>query len=278
MALVKIEDFYPDYRNNSSDYGDIKHYDVYAQGDEKVGTVSDILVDEVNGKFRYFIVDTGFWVFGKKVLLPVGRADINYTNKRVYAQGLTKEQVEQLPSYDNLEKIDYDYEEQVRGVYRGSTATSSMTQPATYDRETYSYDQEPSLYNIPEGNGQTLKLYEERLVANKQRQKTGEVSVGKHIETETARVSVPLEKEKVVIERTSPTDVRQTSAPSDAFREQEVARIDVYEETPDIQKEAVLREEVRVKKVVETDTVEAQEQVRREELDIDTQGRPIVDR
>lgn len=180
MALVKIEDFYPDYRNNSSDYGDIKHYDVYAQGDEKVGTVSDILVDEVNGKFRYFIVDTGFWVFGKKVLLPVGRADINYTNKRVYAQGLTKEQVEELPSYYNLEKIDYDYEEQVRGVYRGSTATSSMTQPATYDRATYNYDQEPSLYDIPEGNGQTLKLYEERLVANKQRQKTGEVSVGKH--------------------------------------------------------------------------------------------------
>lgn len=102
--------------------------------------------------------------------------------------------------------------------------------------------------------------------------------VGKHIETETARVSVPLEKEKVVIERTSPTDARQTSAPSDAFREQEVARIDVYEETPDIQKEAVVREEVRVKKVVESETVEAQEQVRREELDIDTQGRPIVDR
>lgn len=278
MALVKIEDFYPDYRNNSSDYGDIKHYDVYAQRDEKVGTVSDILVDEVNGKFRYFIVDTGFWVFGKKVLLPVGRADIDYSSKRVYAQGLTKEQVEQLPSYDNLEKIDYDYEEQVRGVYRGSTATSSMAQPATYDRETYNYEQEPSLYDIPESNGQTLKLYEERLVANKQRQKTGEVSVGKHIETETARVAIPLEKEKVVIERTSPTDARQTSAPSDAFREQEVARIDVYEETPDIQKEAVVREEVRVKKVVETDTAEAQEQVRREELDIDTQGRPIVDR
>jgi len=51
--------------------------------------------------------------------------------------------------------------------------------------------------------------------------------------------------------------------------------MDIYEETPDIRKEAVVREEVRVKKVVEEETVQAQESVRREELDIDTQGRPI---
>ncbi len=52
--------------------------------------------------------------------------------------------------------------------------------------------------------------------------------------------------------------------------------MEIYEETPDIRKEAVVREEVRVKKVVEQDTVQAQENVRREELDIDSEGRPIV--
>jgi uncharacterized protein (TIGR02271 family) len=278
MTLVKLEDFYPDYRNNISDIDDIKNYEVYAQGNEKVGTISDILMDEQTGKFRYFVVDTGFWIFGKKVLLPVGRADIHYTEKRVYATSLTKDQVENLPNYDELEKVDYDYEEQVRGVYRGSVATSGMSQGTTYDRSTYNYEQEPSLYDIPEGDGQSLKLYEERLIANKQRQKTGEVSIGKHVETETARVAVPVEKERVVIERTSPTNATSQSAPSDAFREGEVARMDIYEETPDIHKEAVLREEVRVKKVVDRDTVEAQENVRREELDIDTQDRPIVDK
>jgi stress response protein YsnF len=39
-----------------------------------------------------------------------------------------------------------------------------------------------------------------------------------------------------------------------------------------------LREEVRIRKEVEQDTVEAQETIRREELDVDTQGRPIVDK
>ncbi|WP_442933092.1 PRC-barrel domain-containing protein [Microcoleus sp. herbarium7] len=36
---------------------DFKNFSVYAQGDDKVGSVSDILVDEQTGKLRYFVVD-----------------------------------------------------------------------------------------------------------------------------------------------------------------------------------------------------------------------------
>ncbi|MFH7024134.1 MAG: DUF2382 domain-containing protein [Heteroscytonema crispum UTEX LB 1556] len=41
---------------------------------------------------------------------------------------------------------------------------------------------------------------------------------------------------------------------------------------------AILLEEVRVNKVVDTDTVEASETVRREELDIDSEGLPVVEK
>jgi uncharacterized protein (TIGR02271 family) len=278
MALVKITDYYANDIDTRSEIDDINDFDVFAEGNEKVGTIYNILVDAANGRFRYLVVDTGFWIFGKKVLLPVSRADIHYTDKRVYAKGLTKKQVEYLPNYDELEEIGYDYEEQVRGVYRGSVASSGLTQEAPYDRGTYNYEQDSSLYDIPESDGQSLKLYEERLIANKQRQKTGEVSIGKHIETETARVAVPVEKERVVIERTSPTSTKPASAQNHAFRSGEVARMDIYEEKADIQKETVVREEVRVKKVVDTETVEAQEQIRSEQLDIDSQGHPIVNK
>ncbi|BAZ09076.1 hypothetical protein NIES4071_08820 [Calothrix sp. NIES-4071] len=282
MALVKITDYYTDTIDSRFDVDNISNFDVYVATNEKVGTVHDILVDEASGRFRYLVVDTGFWIFGKKVLLPVGRADIHYTDKIVYAKGLTKEQVEDLPNYDELEEIGYDYEEQVRNVYRGSVASSSLTQPAAYDRGTYNYEQDSSLYDIPEtdsqSDGQSLKLYEERLIANKQRRKTGEVSIGKHVETETARVAIPVEKERVVIERTSPTSTKAASAPANAFRSGEVARMEIYEEKADIHKEAVVKEEVRVKKVVDTETLEASEQLRREELDIDSQGRPIVNK
>ncbi len=64
MALLKLEDFDPNYRETFGG-GDIKGLSVYAEGDEKIGTVSDALVDE-QGNFRYFVVDLGFWIFGKK--------------------------------------------------------------------------------------------------------------------------------------------------------------------------------------------------------------------
>jgi uncharacterized protein (TIGR02271 family) len=277
MPLLKLGDFYSDYRHNATDNDDIKNYDVYAQSNDereidKVGSVYDILVDDRSGSFRYFVVDTGFWIFGKKVLLPVGRADINTHERRVYAKGLTKHQVEALPDFDDLDKIDYEHEEHVRNVYR-STAPSTSSAPA-YDRDTYDYDRDPDLYNLSDQNRQSLKLYEERLVANKQRQKTGEAVIGKRVETETTHVSVPIEKERVVIERTQPTNHQAVDASQVDFREGEVARMEVYEETPDIRKEAVVSEEVQIRKEVDRDTVSAEETIRREELDINTQGQP----
>lgn len=339
MALAKLSDFDPNYRE-SFNGNDVKGMGVYAEGDQKVGTVNDVLVDE-EGHFRYFIVDLGFWIFGKKVLLPVGRSRVDHNADRVYAVGMTREQADNLPEYNEHDTLDYDYEERVRGVYRGPNtgatlgstavntsapleasapldaaytagmaggiaggmtgATAAQSDYSAYDeasapeggvyhpatttsatnsnRDTYNYHQEPSLYGLNDQDHQTLRLYEERLIANKRRMKTGEVTIGKHVETETARVAVPIEKERVVIERVTPTDAGRAVAPGSVdFREGEVAHVEIYEETPDIRKEAFVREEVRVNKVVEQETVQAQETLRKEELDVTTDGRPVVDR
>lgn len=279
MALHKISDFDTDYRNTIQD-NDIKGMGVYTQDtDDKIGTVSDVLVDE-QGQFRYLIVDVGFWIFGKQVLLPLGRSKIDSTQDRVYT-ALTKQQAESLPEYKEGTVLDYDYEEKVRGVYRPTALESKApvagaASTSTYDRSTYNYAQDSDLYDT--GDNQTFKLYEERLIANKQRRKAGEVGIGKHVETETARVAVPVEKERVVVERVTPADAGKVVSDAAAFRSGEVAHVELYEEVPDIGKETVVKEEVRVKKVVDKETIEAQETVRREELDIDSEGRPIVNK
>jgi len=284
MALQKIEEFYPNYKEEIFAGDDIKGFDVYAgDSDEKVGTVYDALVDET-GRFRYLVVDTGIWIFGKKVLLPIGSARFDYGTRRVHATGLrSKAQAEQLPAYNESEPVDYDGEEKVRGVYRNqdtaaSTPAASTATPASYDRSNYSYDIDRPLYETNEQNHQNLKLYEERLVANKNRAKTGEVAVGKRVETETARASVPIEKERVVIERVTPVEAGRVVSVGEAdFQSGEVARMEVYEETADIHKEAYVREEVKVRKEVVRSTVDAEETLRREELDIKTDGTPVVD-
>ncbi len=100
-----------------------------------------------------------------------------------------------------------------------------------------------------------------------------------HVFTETARVAVPVEKERVVVERVTPSDAdRAVSADATAFREGEVAHMEIYEEVADVRKEAFVREEVRVTKVVDQETVQAQETIRREELDVDADGRPITNK
>jgi uncharacterized protein (TIGR02271 family) len=287
MALHKIKDFNPDYKEHFGDR-EIKGLDVYA-ADEKIGAVDDVLVDD-EGRFRYLVINTGAWIIGKKVLLPIGRAQVDDNAKRVYATNLTKSQVEALPEFNDDLKIDYDHEEQVRGVYRDGSmplqqdASSIGGAPAmgtaTMDRDNYSYDREPDLYGMHGQNGSNLKLYEERLVTGKTRQKTGEAVISKHIETETATASVAVEKERVVIERMPATGSTATmpTTGTDAFKEGEVARMDVYEEVPEFHKEAFVREEVKVSKVVDTENATAQEQLRREELDVNIDGHPVVEK
>jgi len=295
MVLHKLEEFDPQYRE-TLDNQDIKGLEVYQEGtDEKIGIVRDALVDD-EGRFRYLVVDLGFWIFGKKVLLPIGRTRIEYPRNRVYAIGLTRKQAEDLPNVNEQQPLDRNQEEQVRSVYRNielspttvnksattqtaGVATTSRPITTTNNRANSTYEQEPDLFELNDENHHTLKLYQERLIANKRREKIGEVTVGKRVEVDTTRVAVPIEKERVVIEHRTPSDAGRIVSPEEGnFRAGEVARVELYEETPEIRKEAFVREEVRVKKVVDHETVESQETVRREQLNVDAKNLPVEER
>lgn len=281
MALFKIEDFNPNYRQEAFGGEEIKGIEVYTGNtDEKIGTIHNILVDET-GRFRYLVIDMGFWIFGKKVLLPVGRCYIDVDAQRINAIGLfSKEQAEKLPEYDDDITVNYDYEERVRDIYRTSNVEASAPVEKSLPVEAsgiinYSYEQEPEMYDMNEQNHHKLKLYEEKLVANKHRQLAGEVSIGKRVETKTVTASVPVEKERIVIERTTPENIGKVVTPTDTdFRSGEVARMEVYQETVDIQKQAFVREEVNIKKEVQQDSIEAQDTIRREELEVNVDKFP----
>ncbi|MHC5596176.1 MAG: DUF2382 domain-containing protein [Nostoc sp.] len=265
MPIHKLEHFDPNYRETFGK-DDIRALDLCTESGERVGSVADVLVDD-DGHFRYLIIDITLDSVSKKILLPIGLSRINYTERRVYVDGLSRQQIERLPDHKEDAIVDNDYEENVRSVFRSPTSS------VTYDRDTYNYQKDSELYALNDESHQTFRLYEERLIANKHRIKTGEVTVGKHIETETVHVAVPIQKERVLIERVTPTEAGKVVDPNELkFQEGEVARIEVYEETPQIHKEAFVREEVRFKKVIERDIVEAQDTIRREELDVDSAG------
>lgn len=283
MTLHKIKEFDPDYAQHLDD----RRLDGLVLCDdknEKIGAVDDFLVDE-RGKFRYFVIDAGGWLSDKKVLLPIGRSRIDYDNKRVYADNLTKAQLQSLPEYIDEMAVDENYEEQVRGVYRAPmpaptapTMGMSNSMPATTSAPMPPVEKDADLYDLNEENHPNMKLYEERLIASKTRQKTGEAVISKRVETETASASVAVDKERIVVERI-PVDAGTVVTPNEAnFQAGEVARMDVYAEVPEFHKEAFVREEVRVSKVVDHETATAEEKLRREELDVSNLDRPATDR
>lgn len=163
MALVKLDAFYPNHGKDAFGGHKLTNFSVYANDrddndQDKVGSVKDILVDENDGTLRYFIVDTGPWVFGKKVLLPVGLANLNYDRERLYVRGLTKEQVENLPEFTDDLKIDNNYEERVRSSYRPLVSSPTIAQPPA--GSAYDYRQEPYFYN---NEDPAFREYQERL-------------------------------------------------------------------------------------------------------------------
>lgn len=176
--------------------------------------------------------------------------------------------------------------EAVKGVanknVNETVETASNTEQATTEDISKTVEngqniQSPSQQDTEVSDTQVFQLYEERLVAKKKQVKTGEVAIAKHVETYKARISVPLEKERLVIEQL-PVDETPVAPGKAEFDQRELVRMEIYEQTADIQKQLFVREQISVRKEIEHDTVEVEDNIRREELDVDVQDRTIIDK
>ncbi len=113
-----------------------------------------------------------------------------------------------------------------------------------------------------------LELVEEELDVDTRQVQAGEVRVRKEVHTEQRNIEVPVTREEVVIER-HPVTGREASGTS--IGEEEV-RIPLMEEEVEVQKRAVVKEEISVGKRQVEETKTVSDSVRREEARIDSQG------
>jgi hypothetical protein len=95
---------------------DIVGYEVHAT-DGHIGKVDRASYDVGAGQI---VVDTGPWIFGRKVLLPAGTIDrVDDADGKVYVD-LTKDQIKASPELDEGSTWeDPAYRERVRGYYGG---------------------------------------------------------------------------------------------------------------------------------------------------------------
>jgi hypothetical protein len=81
-------------------------------------------VDKANNDVgqAYVIVDTGPWIFGKKVMLPAGVITQISTEAETISVNRTKDQIKDSPEYDDAKLDDTDYRSELGSYYAPGSA------------------------------------------------------------------------------------------------------------------------------------------------------------
>ena len=120
--------------------------------------------------------------------------------------------------------------------------------------------------NVPKETDNRVPRIEERVNVSK-RESTEEATVTKEPVTETKTVEVPVTHEEVTIEKRPPKDRKYTSITSESPVESKTEiKIPLKREEVEVTKQPYVKEEVVVKKKPVTETRQASEEVRSEEV------------
>jgi len=152
------------------------------------------------------------------------------------------------------------YDMQTTPVRGASTATAASTATRT--------DRSAMTGTRTAREGETMQLREEQLRATKTPVEAGEVRVRKEVTTEHKTLDVPVQREEVVIER-HPASSRASAADIQSGEE---VRIPVMEEKVNVEKQAVVKEEVSVGKRTVTDHEQVSGDVRKENVRVERKG------
>jgi PRC-barrel domain len=79
--------------------------------DGQIGSVDDLYFDDERWGLRYFVVDTGGWLPGRKVLISPASVDPEGSSDQAIRVRLTREQVERAPGADQDMPVSRQYEE-----------------------------------------------------------------------------------------------------------------------------------------------------------------------
>ncbi len=99
------------YRDSEwSEDRDLVGYEVEADG----GGIGKVDQASTDAAAQWLVVDTGFWIFGKKRVIPAGTVvGMDHDARRIVVS-MTKDQVKAAPDYDESEWANEDTHEQQR--------------------------------------------------------------------------------------------------------------------------------------------------------------------
>lgn len=80
---------------------DIRGSAVYGANNEKIGTIEDVIFDSESEVPPYAIIDAGSWLKSRRFLVPSNYIRTHSTDQNAFTVPMTREQVQQLPEFDD---------------------------------------------------------------------------------------------------------------------------------------------------------------------------------
>ena len=245
-------------------------YEVYDSSGEKIGKVDDLFVDE-NDQPEYIGVKMGF-LGTRSTLIPMDIATVDDSASRITVSA-DKETVKDGPTFDDDRDITPEYENEVYSYYGLQRADSTAERGAYgdyYAEETAGTTTgEATAAGATDEDELRVQRTEEELRAGTREREAGGVHVRKRVRTDRERLEVPTRREEVHVDRV-PVEGEATEA---EIGDEEI-RVPVTEEEVVTEKRPVAKEEVRIRKDVVEDTETVEEDVRREEVEVDDETEP----
>jgi uncharacterized protein (TIGR02271 family) len=261
-------------------------YTVYDHDYEKIGKVDDLFVDE-NDSPEYIGVKMGF-LGTRSTLIPFELSRVN-DERQVIEISKNKETVKNGPTFDDDREITPEFESEVYSYYglQHTNGTDSRSAYGSYysdegtvgpgmtmgDTETGEFRQHAAYdEGVNQSRGDDLEdedelrvqRTEEELAAGTREREAGQLKVRKRVRTDREHIEVPTRHEEVSVERV-PVEGEAKEA---EIGEDEVV-VPVTEEEVVVGKRPVVKEEVRIRKDVVEDTEVVEEDVRREEIEVE---------
>ncbi len=266
-------------------------YEVYDRGGERLGHVDTLFLDE-DDRPEYLGVKMGL-LGTRSTLIPwaaVARADEEVGRLEV---DVDKETAENGPAFEDDQEITPELEIQVHGHYgleraagsedrggyysdtgqTGTTTGSSdlgMAKGGTATGGLREHHHGSEGLREPGGDpkaGDEIRVQrsEEELVVGTREREAGALRVRKRVRTERERLEVPVRREEVYIERVPVSGEATAEA---EIGEEEIV-VPVTEEEIVVSKRPVVKEEIRIRKDVVEDIEVVEEDLRREEIDVE---------
>jgi hypothetical protein len=83
------------------------------------GDIGEVDLSTTDAGQSWIVVDTGPWIFGRKVVLPASTIERVDMDERVVFIDRTKEEIKSAPEFDSDRGADVNYREELAGYYAG---------------------------------------------------------------------------------------------------------------------------------------------------------------